>query len=223
MTSDYALSILFCHLPTPTSPALPGPAARLGSPLMPGSCANETRRAPGCFGIAVATCVDVPRTSRIVDTVEVEIIRWVGHRFGAASPFQPAQRTSIDMCLVDDLDSGMHKCGAATCALCSRLLHKVRDSLHFHCFLVLPILESWVYREATRPAQATAGYPPPLYHSLDIRDSLPWRTRTTQHTKTTTSQEAWLHEEIPRRRSRRTSATVTMVCSSWLDGSEYKS
>ena len=26
------------------------------------ACADETRRAPGRFGIAVATCVDVPRT-----------------------------------------------------------------------------------------------------------------------------------------------------------------
>jgi hypothetical protein len=29
---------------------------------LPGTCADETRRTPGCFGIAVDTFVDVPRT-----------------------------------------------------------------------------------------------------------------------------------------------------------------
>ena len=52
---------LAAHLPASWDHASQA-CGRRGSLLMPASCADETRRAPDHFGIAVATYVDVPRT-----------------------------------------------------------------------------------------------------------------------------------------------------------------
>jgi hypothetical protein len=71
----------------------------------PGLLAHKSGRAPDCFGIAVATYDQVPRTlcESLTAFESGDYCSMAkGHGIGgAASPFQPAQRISVDVCVVD--------------------------------------------------------------------------------------------------------------------------
>ena len=138
-----------------------------------------------------------------------DVVRCVGHRFGAACPFQPAQRNSIDVCVVDDLDSRTHKCGAAP--LHSQYhLHKAGDRLRFRRFAFLSRTKRVACRDLARPYN--------IHLTLDISSNpskskyqSPCQIPTAQHKRTTTSQQVAPEQARTAIRSRRTSATGTMV------------
>jgi hypothetical protein len=100
----------YCHFtgvpcePVPLDPVLEA-FCETQSAAHAGQLAHKSRRAPDCFGIAVATYGHVPRTlCEVLTAFERGDCSSMakGHRIGgAASPFQPAQRISVDVCVVD--------------------------------------------------------------------------------------------------------------------------
>jgi hypothetical protein len=70
------------------------------------------------------------------------------HRFGAASPFQPAQRILSRVCVGHDLDSRTQNLSAEPLPVLNlRHLHKVGDNLHFYYFSDLSVSNRGINRE----------------------------------------------------------------------------
>jgi hypothetical protein len=127
------------------------------------------------------------------------------HRFGAASPFQPAQRILSRVCVGHDLDSRTQNLSAEPLPVLNlRHLHKVGDNLHFYYFSVLSVSNRGINRELVYSQLYIFNR---LEQTCPINQSQ-CRTLTTQRTRTPTSQ---LAEVLIL--SRRTSAMATMVCS----------